>query len=91
MRRLSTSPAVAKVTAISMLVLGVATTVIGTRATSNQGSSFLLECRIPESTLSHSHEPNPKNLNEEETSQLLMEGRCFLACASEHYNYDEVI
>ena len=47
-------------------------------------STFLLECRIPDNDSSLKSALNV-NLTQEERAQLEIEGRCFLACATETY------
>ena len=64
------------------------TSVTGSTET-NLGTPFLLECRVPENNSSFS--PLRLNLTESETDQLLMEGRCFLACALEKYNSEVIL
>ena len=44
---------------------------------------FLLECRVPENVGNFSLRVN---LTKEEQEQLLFEGRCVLACATEEFN-----
>ena len=51
-------------------------------------SPFLLECRIPQNSSLDS--VTVRNLTQEEREQLEIEGRCFLACATERYS-NEVI
>ena len=51
-------------------------------------SPFLLECRIPQNSSLDS--VNVLNLTQEEREQLEIEGRCFLACATEHYSKEVI-
>ena len=48
-------------------------------------SKFLLECRIPDDSRASLESALNVNLTQEEREQLEIEGRCFLACATETY------
>ena len=50
-------------------------------------SLFLLECRVPNSSFSESIYVN---LTQEEREELKVEGRCFLACATQQYQIHQV-
>lgn len=53
----------------------------------NDLTPFLLECRIPENS---SLDSINVNLTQEESEQLEIEGRCFLACATHNQYTNQV-
>ena len=60
-----------------------------TDASGLASSPFLLECRVPNNS-SLNQSVNAENFTQEEIERLELEGRCFLACATQENYSTEV-